>query len=164
MVHTFHIAFLLLGSNQGNRIHYLQNATRSISNTCGDIVTPSSYFFSSSWGYDDEDYINQALKIHTKLSPTELLMATQTIEKALGRSSKTTDHYEARPIDIDILFYDNLIINTKRLSIPHPRLHLRNFVLQPLMEIAPNFTHPILQETISELATQCPDTGKVWKE
>ncbi len=103
------------------------------------------------------------MEITTELSPQELLSATQTIEKQLGRVSKTTTHYEARPIDIDILFFDDLIIETENLTIPHPRMHLRNFALQPLLEIAPNFMHPILQKEIKELAKSCKDTGKVWK-
>ncbi|PVX50103.1 2-amino-4-hydroxy-6-hydroxymethyldihydropteridine diphosphokinase [Balneicella halophila] len=159
-----HTAFLLLGSNQGDRKLYLKNAVCSISSTCGDIVTQSSYFFSESWGYEDENYINLAIELRTELSPTELLKATQLIEKDLGRTSKTTDQYEARPIDIDILFYDEITLATEQLILPHPRLHLRNFVIQPLQEIAPNFIHPVLHQSITELAKNSTDDGKVWRE
>ncbi len=158
-----HQAFLLLGSNQGDRKDFLEQAVFHISRNCGKIVTQSSYFFSESWGYKDENYVNQAVKITTNLSPKRLLIATQAIERKLGRTIKTLDHYEARPIDIDILFYDDVILETQTLTIPHPRLHLRNFALQPMLEIAPHLIHPILQKNIQELAEICEDTGKVWK-
>lgn len=163
MSQTFHTALLLLGANQGNKKLQLQKAICSISNNCGKIVTQSGLYFSESWGYYDENYLNQAIKINTSHSPQELLSETQLIEKQLGRTSKTTHNYQSRPIDIDILFYDAIIIQSSNLAIPHPRLHLRNFALQPLMEIAPDFIHPILCKTITKLATNCPDTGKVWQ-
>ncbi len=158
-----HQAFLLLGSNQGDRKYLLARAICLISRNCGKIVTQSSYFFSESWGYEDKDYVNQAVKLQTKLSPEQLLKETQAIEKELGRRTKTTDHYEARPIDIDILFYDNVILDTPTLTIPHPRLHLRNFVLQPMQEIAPKLIHPVLQKSMRELAEKCEDKGRVWQ-
>lgn len=158
-----HIAFLLLGSNQGDKKNYLEQAVSLISTTCGEIVTQSAYYFSESWGYEDADYLNRAISISTRLSPEALLCKTQSIERQLGRISKTTEQYQARTIDIDILFYDALIKNTEKLTIPHPRLHLRNFVLKPLEEIAPHFVHPILQKPITELTQKCPDTGKVWR-
>ncbi|MBS9767816.1 MAG: 2-amino-4-hydroxy-6-hydroxymethyldihydropteridine diphosphokinase [Flavobacteriaceae bacterium] len=158
-----HTAFLLLGSNQGDRKAFLDQAIYSISRNLGEIVTLSSHFFSKSWGYNDEDYVNQAVKIETFFSPNALLTETQAIEKALGRTTKTTDHYESRPIDIDILFYDSLILDAENLTIPHPRLHLRNFVLEPMKEIAPNLIHPIFKKSIKELAEICEDTGVVWQ-
>lgn len=163
MLQPYFCVFLLLGSNQGNKKDFIERAVSAISSECGQIVTASSYYFSESWGYDDEDYLNQALEINTQLSAKKLLQRTQHIEKKLGRETKTTTHYEARPIDIDILFFENYCIETPSLTIPHPRLHLRNFVLQPLQEIAPNFIHPLLHQSISELAENCPDKGTVWK-
>lgn len=158
-----HHAFLLLGANQGEKKVVIEKAICLISSEDTQIVTRSTYYFSQSWGYDDANYLNIAIEVRTQLSPEQLLEATQAIEKELGRTTKTTNHYEARPIDIDILFYDNWILKSTELTIPHPRLHLRNFVLQPLKEIATNFVHPVLQRTISELAVNCTDKGKVWK-
>lgn len=163
MCRLFHRTFLLLGSNQGNKKHYIEKANCLISRKCGEIVTQSSFYFSESWGYDDEDYLNQAIELRTFLSPQQLLNQTQGIEKELGRTTKTTDHYQARPIDIDILFYENCIIENPNLTLPHPRLHLRNFVLQPLKEIIPDFVHPTLNKTITDLYEDCTDMGKVWQ-
>lgn len=159
---SLHTAFLLLGSNIEDRKSYIKKAISLISSNNNKVVTSSDYYFSESWGYDDEDYLNLALEIQTPLSPTELLSTTQCIEKTVGRTAKTQKGYEARIIDIDILFYENKIIETSKLTLPHPRLHLRNFVLFPLAEIAPNFQHPVFEKTIEELKTNCKDNGKVW--
>lgn len=159
-----HNCFLLLGTNKGKKEEQLVNAIQHISRICGKVVTESPAFFSESWGYNDDTYLNQAIEISTTLSPMKLLKALQDIEIKMGREHKTTTHYEARTIDIDIILFENKIIDNKELTIPHPRMHLRNFVLQPLLTIAPKAKHPILNKTIEQLAKDCTDKGKVWKK
>lgn len=157
-------SFLLLGSNLGNKEEQLTQAISLISRSSGNIVTKSPLFFSEAWGYNDATYLNQAIEISTSLSPYELLHSLQKIEKQLGRTTKTTTHYQARTIDIDIILFADNIISSEDLTIPHPRMHLRNFVLQPLLSIAPNAIHPIFKKTIDELANETPDKGKVWRK
>lgn len=164
MSKELHQVLLLLGSNQGNLKALLHRAICEISLTIGEIVTISSVFFSKSWGYDDNNYANQVVLLRSSLSPMEILKHTQKIEKQLGRTKKTTTHYTARPIDIDILFYDNEIIENATLTIPHPRLHLRNFTLVPLCEIAPKWIHPILKKDVQTLLKTSTDLGEVWKD
>lgn len=159
-----HQVLLLLGSNQGNKKALLREAIYHISLTVGEIVTTSSVFFSKSWGYDDDDYANQVILLVSEYAPMDILKATQDIEKKLGRTSKTTTHYTARPIDIDILFYGSKTIDNEKLTIPHPRLHLRNFTLIPLCEIVPKWVHPTLKKDMQTLLEHSPDKGKVWKE
>ena len=152
--------FLSLGSNIKPRKEYLQKAINLIGEKIGDIKKQSSVYQTKSWGYDDEDYLNLVLEIETKFSPEKLLSETQKIEKLIGRNSKTKINskniaeYSARKIDIDILFYDNLILETPNLQIPHKLLHKRDFVLIPILEIAPNFVHPVFQKNIAELRKQ----------
>lgn len=152
---------LILGSNKGERFGMLQTATDLIASSAGIIISRSSVYETEPWGYEDTvDYLNQALLVDTLLSAKGLLSATKEIEIRLGRE-RTDRGYSARTMDIDILFYDNEIIQTDELIIPHPRLHERRFVLEPLNEIAPGMVHPALKLTVEEMLKQCKDPSSV---
>ncbi len=158
--------FLSLGSNKGNRFLQIQESVKKIQYSAGTLIQISDIFESKSWAYEDADYLNTVLEIETTLSPDKLLKEIQNIEKKLGRMSKTQiinnkAVYSSREIDIDILFYENEIINSEKLIIPHPLLHLRKFVLQPMMQIAPNFIHPVFDKKIETLYIRCEDKNSL---
>lgn len=155
-----HTVYLLLGSNKGNRHKLLLLARYFIQQMGREVLGTSAIYKTEAWGNTKQPaYLNQALLIKTDRSPFQLLKSLQKIEKMLGRVNK--HNYAARTIDIDILFYDNTVIQAKNLEIPHPRLHLRNFTLQPLLELNKSYTHPVLQTSIEDLAKDCADTMKV---
>ena len=123
-----------------------------MSKQVGDVLKQSAFFASEPWGFDSKnEFLNAVILINTSLSPVELLKKTQEIETGLGRKTKSTVGYSDRLIDIDILFYDNLIIDEAELKIPHPFIAERDFVLIPLSEIAPELIHPVSGKSISEL-------------
>jgi 2-amino-4-hydroxy-6-hydroxymethyldihydropteridine diphosphokinase len=147
-----HIIFLSIGGNLNNTTEKFERLFSLFLERVGELVLKSSYYQSEAWGFESEClFINIALGLQTTLSPFELLQETQLIEKELGRTSKTTTCYQDRTMDIDIIFYDNEIIKTSNLEIPHPRMQERDFVLMPLNEICPNFVHPILKKSVAEL-------------
>jgi len=151
-----HIAYLLLGSNEGDRFSWLGNALQLIGEQCGQVSAISSIYQTAAWGLENQAaFLNQVLKIETSLSPEQLLAATLGIEISLGRHRQIK--WGPRIIDIDILFYDNAVINEPGLIIPHPMLHRRRFTLVPLAEIAPSLIHPVLNKTITELLSDCED-------
>jgi len=161
-------AYILLGSNMGNKIRLLQEASALIDRLAGKITQYSFYYESAPWGFETEEwFINQAITIRTSLSPEQLLQTTQGIERTMGRSSTQyavrSRQYTSRPIDIDILFYNEIIISTPVLTIPHPLLQERLFTLLPLAEIATEFVHPVFNKTIATLLMECSDTGVVRK-
>ena len=158
-----HICFLLLGRNQGNRIENLNRAEQEIHHKIGDIQLASSVYETEPWGFKSEGYfLNKVIKISTKLPDQSVLEKTLDIEQELGRV-RNSKAYASRMIDIDILFYDDEIIDEPHLQIPHPRLHERMFTLIPLMEISPEKIHPKLQKTIKELLAECTDKLDVKK-
>ena len=141
---------LLLGSNLGNRKEILDKAIELIIQKIGVIVSQSKDYETKPWGVTDQpDFLNLAITIHTKLKPLEILEQTQAIENQLGRVRK--EKWGARLIDIDLMFYGNEIIDEPNLKVPHPLMQERDFALIPLAEIAPNFVHPVLGETVLEL-------------
>ena len=146
-------AYLGIGSNLGNRLQQLNVAITRLAEIAGNILAISDFYETTSWGYESPNqFLNAAIQIETSLSPHELLSTIQQIEHEMGRMSKSQDlQYTDRPIDIDILMYDNLILQTPDLVLPHPLMHERLFVLQPLSEIAPNLIHPVLKKMIEEL-------------
>lgn len=148
-------AYLCLGSNQGDRIGYIQQAASLFKGTEGiNIVTTSSFYETEPWGMDSENlFVNAVMQISTSLTPDELLNAIKIIEKTLGRIDDTTAEgtYADRCIDIDIIFYDDTIINTPNLTIPHPHFHKRAFMIVPMLEIAQDFIHPVFKKTVSKL-------------
>ena len=154
------IVYLLLGSNKGDRLKYLLLAEYFISKEAGKITQKSAVYVTQPWEkLNQPNYLNQAIELETDKSPLQLLKILQKIEKSLGRTNK--GNYAARTIDIDILLYDAIIFNSKNLIIPHPRMHLRNFTLQPLLTLNKTYTHPILHASIEELAKICKDDLKV---
>ena len=142
---------LSIGTNIGNRKANIENAITAL-NAIGTVTAVSPIYSSEPWGFESENgFYNIALIIETSLSPLDLLKETQRIEKELGRTAKTTTTYTDRIIDIDIIDYNNQIINTQTLTLPHSLMHKRNFVLYPLTDIAPNWQHPTLKLTALEL-------------
>lgn len=158
-----HKVYLLLGSNRGNKALLLEKAVERLNSISLNPVISSSLFESEPWGFNaNEWFLNKAVLIETDLSPEVLLSQILNIEKELGRvRGVLKEGYESRKIDIDILLYDNQVLDSEILSIPHPRMHLRKFVLEPLMEIAPDIVHPLFGKTITELYKICPDKSIV---
>ncbi|MBP5682031.1 MAG: 2-amino-4-hydroxy-6-hydroxymethyldihydropteridine diphosphokinase [Bacteroidales bacterium] len=154
-----HTTYLSLGSNLGDRADNLRRAIEQIDASVGTVTMQSPIYETQSWGYSDEDYLNQTIEVETALPPLQLLQTVNSIESQMGRI-RSGNGYEARPIDIDILFYDNEILDTPQLVIPHPKIALRRFVLQPTADIAPDFVHPTIGKTIRQLLEECEDTGQ----
>ena len=154
--------FLSLGSNQGDRSTNLHDARIKIQKQIGKIVRSSSIYSTAAWGVTDQpDFLNQVIEIETVLTPGALLEKTHSIEKSLGRIR--TGKWGARIIDIDVLLYREVELNTAHLVIPHPELPNRKFVLVPFTEIAPDQVHPTRHKKISELLEQCSDQLAVTK-
>ncbi|GAB4311791.1 MAG: 2-amino-4-hydroxy-6-hydroxymethyldihydropteridine diphosphokinase [Bacteroidales bacterium] len=156
---------MLTGSNTGDRTSILWEALEQLNRVVGPVKKVSALYESDAWGYHSVNrYLNQAVFLETPLSPMELLETTQQIEKLLGRETKSSgQQYEDRPIDIDILFYDNEIINRPNLTIPHPAMISRRFVMEPLCEISSDFRHPVFGKSIKELKSECIDFSQVEK-
>ncbi len=154
--------YLSLGSNLGNKMYNLQNAVFKISENIGKILAISNVYESASWGFESEDFLNICIAIKSKLTPTEVLKEIHNIEKNLGRiRGEVIQGYLPRSIDIDIIYYEYEIINTNELTIPHPTLQERLFVLKPLSDIAPQFYHPILNKDTRNLIQMSRDKSGV---
>ena len=145
--------YLGLGTNLGDRLENLTRAIEALSLALGTCKAQSSFLETEPWGFEsDNGFLNCVVAFDTELTPTELLNTTERIERELGRTVKSTGgNYHDRLIDIDILLYGNTVIESERLTIPHPLMHLRDFVLMPLAEIAPDAIHPTLGKSIKEL-------------
>ncbi len=154
-------AYISLGSNVGNKIEHLKKAVHLLSLRAGEINLYSSVYKTSSWGFSSEDFLNACVAINTELTPEKLLDTLLEIEIDLGRKRSNKKEYEARTIDLDILFFDTIVNTTPKLQIPHPQLHLRKFVLIPLSDIAPSKIHPVLKKTITELNNKCIDDSEI---
>ena len=150
------IVYLGLGTNLEPRFRHLQEALQTLEQRVGTLLKCSSFMETEPWGFVSEHkFLNAAACFDTVLSPTDLLKTTEEIERSMGRTHKSKfGKYEDRTIDIDILLYDEVTICSEELTIPHPRLHLRDFVLFPLEEIAPNAVHPTLGKAIRQLAIE----------
>ena len=152
-----HIIYLSLGTNIGNRADNLKQAISSLPPQM-TVKAKSKAYETPPWGYTEQDnFLNQVVMVTTYLEPDPLLKHIKRLEVALGR--KATFRHGPRLIDIDILFYDDLILDTPPLIIPHPHLHERGFVLLPMMDIAPDFVHPVLKKKIRELIGSCDMNG-----
>ena len=148
--------YLSIGSNKGNRYSFIKEALRLIQKDIGEVILISKIYETKSWGFQSDDFLNLCILIKSKLIPTKLISKLKKIEESVGRE-RNNDKIEAREIDIDILFYSDEIVNQKDLIIPHQRLHLRNFVLYPLNDIAADFMHPVLLKSVNKLLNECED-------
>ncbi|MDR1348237.1 MAG: 2-amino-4-hydroxy-6-hydroxymethyldihydropteridine diphosphokinase [Prevotellaceae bacterium] len=154
--------YLLLGSDTGDKKKHICDASDLVKNEIGEIITESSMYVSEAWGFDSDTlFFNKVIVVETDLNAFEILDITQKIEIRLGRIAKTTGKYQSRTIDIDILFYDNAIIETQQLTVPHPQIQNRRFTLQPLTEIASDFVHPVLHKSILLMLSECNDKSSV---
>ena len=163
MDYYLHKTYLSLGSNLGSKLRNLQEAIFLIGNKAGCISKVSRVYQSPSWGFEGGDFLNCCILLETNLTAEELMLTLLKAEEELGRTRKETVGYSSRIIDIDILYYDNESINLEALVIPHPKLHLRKFVLKPLADIAPNHYHPIFEKDCRNLLQQCPDKSVLEK-
>ena len=145
--------YLGLGTNLGDKEANLDMAMEEIRKRVGEILSLSAYYITEPWGFDSKNaFLNAVCKISTSLSPLDVLLTTQSIEKDLGRMKKSVNgQYSDRPIDIDILLYDDIVLDSPNLTIPHPLMHKRTFVMEPLSEIAPELVHPVLHKSMKEI-------------
>jgi 2-amino-4-hydroxy-6-hydroxymethyldihydropteridine diphosphokinase len=158
-----HKAYLLIGSNLGDKASYLEKASSYIQQQCGQIVKQSGYYETAPWGFVDQPaFLNQALCIETALTPSVLMETLLTIEETMGRVR--TVKMGPRIIDLDILLIDQAITHTPLLQLPHPAMHLRRFALIPMVEIAPMLNHPQFHKTMTQLLAECPDNTDVQKK
>jgi 2-amino-4-hydroxy-6-hydroxymethyldihydropteridine diphosphokinase len=156
-------AYLLIGGNLGDRLANLNNAIQKIELHCGKIISCSAIYETAAWGFTEQPpFFNQALQVETALSATELMQQLLIIELSLGRERLLP--LGPRTIDLDIIYFNNEIIQNDIVSIPHPRMEQRNFVLIPLNEIAPTYLHPVLNIPTSTLLKQCKDESHVYKK
>ena len=162
--HSDVLVALMLGSNRGDRQEMFDQAIAHIRNRVGKVMKQSTVYETAPWGLQDQPlFLNQALLVETALPPEEVLRCVLDIETNLGRDRSMHPPGGEREIDIDVLFYGNQIVQQKDLQIPHPEIQNRRFVLTPLNELIPNFTHPLLSVTISSLLDKCEDVLKVNK-
>lgn len=146
------LTYLGLGTNLGDKKQNLNNAVTALSLEAGGVLAISSFHVSAPWGFNSENtFLNAVVLIETKLTPFGLLKKTQEIERSIGRTAKSTQGYTDRLIDIDILLYDNLMIDEPTLKIPHPLIMERDFVLIPLVEIAPDLANPLTGKKYSDI-------------
>ncbi|WP_456462990.1 2-amino-4-hydroxy-6-hydroxymethyldihydropteridine diphosphokinase [Lutibacter sp.] len=153
--------YLSLGSNLGNKLEILQQAVNLIAKNIGPVTKISTVYKTESWGFKSNDFYNICLQVSTSLNPEDLLKSIHEIEFSLGRLHGLSTEYKARTIDIDILLFDDEIIFSKELIVPHKSMLQRKFVMVPLAEIAPNLTHPIEKKRIQTCLNNCTDNGKI---
>lgn len=160
-MHTYNKVVLALGSNLGNKKENLQNAINHIHNHIGFVAQASAIYETPSWGFNSFPFYNMCILIHTNLSSEKLLVELKQTEKLLGRTTKTTNNYEARTVDIDIIYFNDFIFDSTDLHIPHKELHNRKFVLVPLNDLIFDWKHPVLQKSAQELLLICNDDSEI---
>ena len=160
-MHTYNKVVLALGSNLGNKKENLQNAINHIHSHIGFVAQASAIYETPSWGFDSFPFYNMCILIHTNLSPEKLLVEIKQAEKILGRTTKMTDNYEARTVDIDIVYFNDFVFDSTDLQIPHKELQNRKFVLVPLNDLIFDWKHPVLQKSTSELLLICDDESEI---
>ncbi len=154
--------YLLLGSNMGNSKRQLSKAIGLIEKQIGKIVRQSGLYATAAWGNTNQpDFLNQVIIVQTKLTAVQTMQSILQIEKEMGRLRTVKN--APRIIDIDILFFNKEVIHTEELTVPHPQLQNRRFVLVPLNELSPNFKHPVFKKTIHQLFIHCHDKLNVKK-
>lgn len=158
---TQQITYLSLGTNQGNKLQNLQNAINLIANKVGIVHKIAPVYKTASWGFNSEDFYNTCIEVSTFLSVENLMQTLLDIENELGRTRTNTNGYSDRNIDIDILLFEDEIIFSKNVVVPHPKMLERKFVLVPLVEIAGNKVHPIVKEQLYKCLENCTDTSEV---
>lgn len=160
-MNTTKTAYLALGSNKGNKLQYMQAAVDAVFKRVGAVKKLSKVYKTPAFGFDGDDFYNACIKVETELKPKKLLNILKQIETDLGRAEKTKGTYQSREIDLDIIFYEKEVIEQKDLIIPHPELHNRKFVLEPLSDILKEFQHPVLGKSIELLLEECPDESEI---
>ena len=153
--------YLSLGSNQGNKLENLQNTVDLIAQNIGSIAKISSVYKTAAWGFESDDFFNICLEVSTNLNPENILKNIHEIELLLGRKRTSEKEYKARTIDIDVLLFDNEIIFSKELIVPHKDMLNRKFVMVPLSEIAPTLLHPIEKQRIQVCLNNCTDKSEI---
>lgn len=161
---VYKTAFLSIGSNLGDRLLLLQKAIFEIGKVAGEIRQVSAIYETPSWGFEGEDFFNACLELQTLLSPEDLLSQLLTIETNFGRERKGGDGYQSRTLDIDIIYYEKEIIDTENLTVPHPKMQERKFILKPLADITPQFYHPIFNKDTRNLLQECKDKSTITKQ
>ena len=151
--------YISLGTNLGDKEQNLRTAVQKIEEQVGKVISLSAFYITAPWGFDSEhSFLNAAACVETELSPLEVLQKTQEIERELGRTHKSVGGvYSDRLIDIDLLLYDDLILDTPTLKLPHPLMQERRFVMEPLAEIAPDVIHPVLGKTLGDIYRDLTD-------
>lgn len=157
---TKFIVFIGLGTNIGNRTENLSTAIRLIKSNLGEIKEASPIYKTAAWGITNQpDFYNQVIQLSTTQYPFEVIETLLSIENKMGRVREKKWH--ERLIDLDILFYESIILTSENLKIPHPFINERVFVLKPLHDLYPNFIHPIFKKEVSQLLNECNDTTQI---
>ena len=158
---NFHTAYISFGSNKGDRLNHIIKSLKEMEIQIGRIEGVSRLYKTKSWGFDSWDFYNGCVVLKTKYLSDIVLKKLLFIENSLGRAKDESEKYSAREIDLDLLFFNELIISTKELIIPHPQIHKRNFVLFPMCDISPDFIHPKINVSIKKLLAKCEDNSEV---